>query len=161
MSEREPELAFSSLDQVSGGAKQKRLEKALERALTWQSGVEDKTQVVNGHVYVGPHKWIVCLIGSDAYTVQDFILNHYDSFKKKERDNKLKNLSISMMGLSSEPLKVHVRDYNQLTHMTREGEYLNIVNKKTADECARKFFSSMTTYPSNDRPVVREHFQNI
>ena len=111
MSEREPELVFSSLDQVSGGAKQKRLEKALERALTWQSTVEDKTQVVNGNVYVGPHKWIVCLIGSDAYTVQDFILNHYDSFKKKESDNKLKNLSISMMGLSGEPLKVHVQDY--------------------------------------------------
>lgn len=81
MSEREPELVFSTFE--TGGAKQKRLEKALERALTWQSLVEDKKQIVNNNVYIGPHKWIVCLIGSDAYTVQDFILNHYDSFKKK------------------------------------------------------------------------------
>ena len=113
MSEREPELVFSSLDQVSGGAKQKRLEKALEKALSWQSLVEDSRKVVNNNVYIGPHKWIVCLIGSDAYTVQDFILNHYDSFKKKNNDNKLKNLSISLMGLSGEPLKVHVQDYKQ------------------------------------------------
>lgn len=75
MSKKEPELIFSRLDQV-GGAKTKRLEKALEKALAWQANLEDTKEAVNNNVYVGPHKWIVCLIGSDVYTVGDFILKN-------------------------------------------------------------------------------------
>ena len=52
--------------------KQKRLENALELALSWQNKVENETYKINGHDYFGPHKWIVCIIGSDVYTVKDF-----------------------------------------------------------------------------------------
>ena len=65
---QQPELIISQFDQV-GGAKAKRMEKALEKALQWQSNIEDTREKVNNKVYVGPHKWIVCLIGSDSYTV--------------------------------------------------------------------------------------------
>ena len=61
--------------------------------------IEDTREKVNDRVYVGPHKWIVCLIGSDIYTVQDFMLKNKRSLSRKE------NLHISIMGLSAEPLE--------------------------------------------------------
>ena len=45
------------------------LQMALSKALEWQEGVEDMVVTKNGYSYVGPHKWIVCLIGSDVYSV--------------------------------------------------------------------------------------------
>ena len=35
--------------------------------------VNDECKIVNEHNYYGPHKWIVCLIGSDTYKVNDFL----------------------------------------------------------------------------------------
>ena len=72
MREREPGLLLQGFGQ---GAKSsdKRLEIALEKALRWQTTLVDDTEVKqNGHTYTGPHKWIVCLIGSDAYSVGTF-----------------------------------------------------------------------------------------
>ena len=55
--------------------RQDRLEKALEKALDWQmTKVEDKKVVINNHPYYDPHKWIVCLIGSDIFPVSGFLL---------------------------------------------------------------------------------------
>ena len=147
-------MILSSLDQV-GGAKQKRLEKALEKALGWQSSVDDTKETINGHDYFGPHKWIVCLIGADTYTVQDFMLKHKGAIEKKS------NLSISIMGLSGEALELHTQDYKKLTNLTKEGEFLNIVEKATADHYAKQFFGAMNVYPSKEIPVVRERFHNI
>ena len=65
---REIEYVFSQ-----GGAetsKSLRLERALQRAYEWQNTlVPDYEERVNGRVYVGPHKWIVCLLGDDCYAV--------------------------------------------------------------------------------------------
>lgn len=55
------------------GAKMGRLHKALDLALEWQNSVEDTRETVDNHVYYGPHKWIICLLGSDDYNVQNFI----------------------------------------------------------------------------------------
>ena len=68
------------------------------------------------------------------------------------------NLSISIMALSAEPLRMHTSDYRQLTKLTREGDYLNIVKKESADKVAKQFFSVMNVYPTEEMPVVREHF---
>ena len=68
MSNKEPQIMLSQFDQM-GTSKQKRLEKALEKAFQWQDKIEDKKIKVNDKAYVGPHKWIVCLIGGDCYTV--------------------------------------------------------------------------------------------
>lgn len=64
------------------------------------------------------------------------------------------------MGLSGEPLELHTKDYSKLTQMTREGQFLNIVNKKTetADSLAKQFFGAMNVYSSNESLIVREHF---
>ena len=50
-----------------------KLQHALQMALDWQDGIENTTELINGYQYVGPHKWIVCLIGSTEYTVQLFL----------------------------------------------------------------------------------------
>ena len=63
---------------------------ALEKAYSWQNrlvndyavkssklaefyhqGVKDRLQK-----YIGPHKYIVCLLGSDSYNVNNFEINH-------------------------------------------------------------------------------------
>ena len=41
------------------------------------------------------------------------------------------------MALSGEPLGMHLKDYSDLTEMSREGQFLNIVTKETADRNAR------------------------
>ena len=70
MSSKEPELLLQGF-----GAKgsDKRLEIALEKALKWQAAVEDSQLTVNDHTYYGPHKWIVCLLGSENYSVGAFL----------------------------------------------------------------------------------------
>ena len=94
------------------------------------------------HVYIKPHKWIVCLLGSDAYSVRDLISTFGDKIKSKV------NLNISVMGFSSEPFDMdhHGNQYKELTMLTRKGVYLNIVDKQTADVNAEKFFGSMEVY---------------
>ena len=42
-------------------------------ALEWQEGIENTGEFINGYHYVGPHKWIVCLIGKTEYSVQLFL----------------------------------------------------------------------------------------
>ena len=46
-----------------------KLQFALETALEWQEGIENTVVTKNGYNYVGPHKWIVCLIGSSSYSI--------------------------------------------------------------------------------------------
>ena len=45
------------------------LETALNKALSWQQAIENTNKLINNHTYFGPHKWIVCLIGSDMHKV--------------------------------------------------------------------------------------------
>jgi len=45
------------------------LQQALQKALEWQESLDDMAVTKNGYSYIGPHKWIVCLIGSSAYSV--------------------------------------------------------------------------------------------
>ena len=60
-------------NEIGSVVKQRRLEIALDEAMKWQRDlVGQDEQTVAGHTYYGPHKWIVCLIGSDAYTVSNF-----------------------------------------------------------------------------------------
>ena len=116
--------------------------------------IEDTREKVNDKVYVGPHKWIVCLIGSDSYTVKDFMLKNQKLLAKKE------NLHISIMGLSGEPFRQHTQDYIKLTKLTREGSFISVVKKETADTCARRFFGAMDVYHSKESIVVKEHFHH-
>ena len=53
--------------------KRHKLEKALMKALSWQDKIDDVAKRINNHTYFGPHKWIVCLLGSDRYDVDNFI----------------------------------------------------------------------------------------
>ena len=131
-----------------------RLEKALTKALNWQmTRVQDKKVVINDHTYFDPHKWIVCLIGSDLFSVSRFIEEHSKKLKNAA------NLSVSIMGLSSDPLRNNVKDYKKLCLATREGMYVNIVNKEKSDRVAKQFFSTMDVYPSSKLPIMKEFFQ--
>ena len=140
----------------SATAKHSRLEIALEKALEWQVKlVEDTPITVNNRTYVGPHKWIVCLIGSDIYMVNDLLTRHQRTINKRP------NLSISMLGLSSKPFKAHAQHYRKLCHLSRKGDFLNVVNRDSAEPLAEKFLSAMDVYQSQEIPIIREYFQNI
>ena len=120
MSNKEPQIMLSQFDEL-GTSKQKRLEKALEKALAWQNMIEDKITKINDRVFIGPHKWIVCLIGGDCYTVEDFSMKYSRTLQRKT------NLSISILGLSVDALSQHTNQYIHLTQKTKRGQYLNIV----------------------------------
>ena len=86
--------------------RRQKLQKALEKAIDWQQAVETKAELINGNTYFGPHKWIICLLGSDVYPVNDFISNHETQLKYST------NFQISFMALTDEPLdSENVKDY--------------------------------------------------
>ena len=133
MGEREPKLCLEFQNNYAHGRKAI-MEQALEKALQWQTSIENETEVVNGRTYVGPHKWIVCLVGSEAYSVKQFMSIHDRELKRNQ------NLSISIMGLSSDPLSpMVVQDYKSLTRLTYEGNYVNLVDVDKADILASQF----------------------
>jgi len=136
---------------VRDPSKGTRLSSALVQAFEWQSSkiVDDKV-VVRNHVYYGPHKWIICLLGSDDFNVKDFIVSHE---KKINTTNKEKNnLTISILALSNQELNHHSADYQRVAGLTKRGKYLNIVKSQVNEEDDRKkakqFFSTMDVYPS-------------
>ena len=124
----------------------------MEKALQWQTALEGEPVEVHGHAYRGPHKWIVCLVGSDSYAVKQFTASHRNRFTN------MQNLSISVMALSSDPLGTIAGDYQLLAASTSEGNYINIVDVDKADIVSGQFLSSMDVYPSNDMPVIKEFF---
>ena len=67
---REIDYTSSMGSQEKQSSKTIRLELALEKALEWQNTlVQDYTTRINGRDYIGPHKWVLCLLGSDIYAV--------------------------------------------------------------------------------------------
>ena len=137
--------------------RRQQLEFALTKAMEWQQSIEDNSERINGHTYYGPHKWIVCILGSDIYPIAEFMEDKSHQIKYTP------NLSISVLGLSDEPLvDENSHDYDSLCKMTKEGLYLNIVDKGLkADWLAQTFFSLMEVYPSTNYPIVKEFFQQL
>ena len=62
--------------------------------MSWQDRIDDEPVVINNHTYFGPHKWIVCLLGSDRYDVSNFTSDNKKVLQFSA------NLSISMMALT-------------------------------------------------------------
>ena len=50
----------------------------MKKAYEWQNShrIEDFAVTKHGKVYYGPHKWIVCLLGDEVYSVNLFKNNH-------------------------------------------------------------------------------------
>ena len=67
------------------------------------------------------------------------------------------------MALSDEPLdSENVKDYEKVCKLTKEGMFVNIVDKgKKADTVAGNFFNTMEVYPSTSYPIVSEFFQRL
>ena len=107
---------------------------------------------VNDIRYVGPLKWIVCLLGDDIYSVNKFSLNHKAHLSRQQ------NMSISIMTLSAEAKRYHSKDYRTLCEHTKDGTHVNIVDKASADILAERFFSSMDVYPTDQKLFIREFF---
>lgn len=63
-----------------------------------------------------------------------------------------------MMVLSNDPKNYHSKDYRSLCELTREGLYVNVVNKEGVDRCAQRFLSSCDVYPSEQGTSIREFF---
>ena len=63
--------------------------------------------------------------------------------------SKQQNMSISIMLLSAESKNFHAKHYHKLCEMTKEGIFVNIVNKESIDKVADRFFSSMDLYPTD------------
>lgn len=71
-------------------------------------------------------------------------------------------MSISIMTLSAEAKDKRFRskDYHELTQLTKEGIFVNIVDKDNCDAVADRFFSSTDVY-ANGIQYVREFFGSI
>ena len=71
-------------------------------------------------------------------------------------------MSISMIILSAEPKdrRFRSKDYRELTEQTKEGIFVNIVEKENCDTVAARFFSSMDVYP-NGNFTMREFFASL
>ena len=109
--------------QNRGVYRRQKFQEALEKAIQWQEAIETERIHINGKTYFGPHKWIICLLGSDVYPVDDFISNHEVLLKYST------NLNISAMALSEVPLdSENVKDYEKLCTLTKEGMFVNILN---------------------------------
>ena len=75
ISKREVDYVFASGN--GENSKTIRLESALEKAYEWQNTIVPNTEVtVHKNVYIGPHKWIVCLLGDDIYSINQFRVKH-------------------------------------------------------------------------------------
>ena len=84
----------------------------------------DSEKKINGHTYYDPHKWIICLLGSDMFMVNNFMQQNEIQLKSSL------NLSISIMAMSNEVLQdENVKEYIQLCNLTKEGIYVNIIDK--------------------------------
>ena len=59
------------LNSTDAAKKKIRLELALEKAYEWQnsSKVDNYSVEKHGRTYYGPHKWIICLLGDDIYSI--------------------------------------------------------------------------------------------
>ena len=157
------DIAKREIDYVVRGgggqqAKTIRLERALEKAYEWQNTlVQDFVTTVNDRVYVGPHKWIICILGDDVYAVNQFKLNN------RERLLRQQNVSISIMTMSAEvkDKKLHSQDYYDLTELTKKGLFVNIVEKQSIDEVTQRFLASMDVFHSSKQPVIKEFFGGL
>lgn len=110
-------------------------------------------------MYVGPLKWIVCLVGSNGYSAGTFISSN------QIRLQNMPNLSVSVMALSEMPLGTKTcREYRKLSEQTSEGTFCNLVDIGDKDKTRllfEKFFGSMDVYPSEDDfggLYIKEHF---
>ena len=56
--------------------RRQKFQQALEKAIQWQRAIENEHIRINNYNYLGPHKWIICLLGSDIYPVDNFISTH-------------------------------------------------------------------------------------
>ena len=108
--------------------------------MKWQETIPDTEITVRGQTYIKPHKWIVCLIGQDVYSLTNFIENNSKTIKMQ------KNLNISVMGLSRDKFKPCVQpwryesQYKELAELTKRGMYAKISDKQLADTNAETFF---------------------
>ena len=92
--------------------------------MDWQTQkVDDFAELINDNVYVGPHKWIVCLVGSNNCVPSTFMTSNESIF------NNMPNLSISVMCLSEIPVeKRFAEGYEKLTKSTSEGIFFNLTD---------------------------------
>ena len=117
--------------------------------------VENQEFTVGNRTYYGPHKWIIAVLGSDNYSVTNFKMQNKESLKGH------KNLNISVLSYSPYPNASHnVKDYLELTKMTHQGIFLNIVDRRSGAALSELFYSQMNVYPSKKLPIIREYFQN-
>jgi hypothetical protein len=123
--------------------------------LDWQkTKPSDSLEIVNGHSYYGPHKWIICLLGSGDYQLK-FFLNEKSKELKKQTD-----LSISCLALSDTAFnESEAQNLQELTGTTIEGVFANITKKDTRfDELVKQFFAHLDVYPSEPLPILKETF---
>ena len=66
------------------------------------------------------------------------------------------NLSMSIVALTSAPLKAHSVNYKELAMATPEGVFMNLVDRGTSTKLLAKFKSTMDVYPSNEHPLINE-----
>ena len=124
IAKREIDYVFNR--EGSNSAKMIRLERALEKAYDWQNNLVQNFQTtVNNKIYIGPHKWIVCILGDDVYSVNQFRLNNQARLAGQ------KNMSISIMTMTAEAKdkKHRSKDYHELTELSRKGLFVSVVEK--------------------------------
>lgn len=63
------QFEFNCKQNPNSWGREQWLSQALLTAMEWQSSIQDTQKVKNNHVFIGPHKHIVCLVGSCEFSI--------------------------------------------------------------------------------------------
>ena len=99
-----------------------------------------------GHEYDNPHKWIICLLGDDNFTL--------NSNSVKNAANQKVNISI--LGLRSEEFGIRSKDYWQVCDDTEEGVFVNIKKKDSCRSILDQVAITFSVYKQDKLPIVTE-----
>lgn len=68
------------------------------------------------------------------------------------------NLSLSILGLSSDEMTEHIEGYSEMCKQTSEGVYVNITDRNCCDELISQFQTSLEVYESKKMALITELF---
>ena len=120
--------------------------------MEWQSSIQDTQIIKNNHNYIGPHKHIVCLVGSCEFSINQFVNEFGDKMKKQP------NLSLSILGLSSDEMTEHIEAYSDMCKQTSEGVFVNITDRNCCENLISQFRTSLDVYESKKMSLITELF---
>lgn len=129
------------------GKNQTSLNQALLKAIDWQHEIPNEKVSHMSHSYDNPHKWIICLIGQDSFTL----------YRERVQSAAKKKVNISIIGLRSEMFTAtRAKAYTQVCEDTEEGVYVNIQKKDPKSTVLEQVAITFSVYKKEKLPIIIE-----